>query len=81
VLASINRTKAQLAQLASRLEAAGALGHTAIVAAEPDAPLGKKYATMCSAYAIGGAQHYWTLPCVVLACVRVCLFVCFGVVG
>jgi len=53
VLASINRTREELLALASRLEAAGALGHTAIVSAEPDAPLGKKFATLCTAYSIG----------------------------
>ncbi|KAF5837172.1 P-loop containing nucleoside triphosphate hydrolase protein [Dunaliella salina] len=53
VLASVNRSHEELLALAARLEAAGALGHTAIVSSEPDAPLGKKFATLCSAYSIG----------------------------
>jgi hypothetical protein len=40
--------------MVAKLEAGGVAGRTAVVACEPEAPLGKKLATLSTAYSIGG---------------------------
>jgi hypothetical protein len=44
-----------------RLKEAGVLGKTALVAADPEAPLGEQYATLCTALAIGGRCARYSL--------------------
>lgn len=56
VFASTTRTAEELRALEQRLAAAGVLANTCVVAAEPSAPLGEKYAALCAAYTVGGAR-------------------------
>ncbi len=65
VYACNTRSLEQVAGLRDRLAAAGCMSHTAIVACAPDAPLGEKYAAMCTACTIGGV---WVVWCAVVWC-------------
>jgi len=53
VYASTSRPLPEVRALVGRLAGAGALANTAVVVAPPDAPVGVKFATLCTAMAIG----------------------------
>jgi len=55
VLASTTRSPDELTALSQRLASAGATAHTCVVAANPDASLGQKYAAICTAFSIAEA--------------------------
>jgi hypothetical protein len=54
VLGCVNDSSAEcVAAIRAQLQAAGALAQTVVVAAEPGAPLGERYAALCTACSIG----------------------------
>lgn len=54
VMASTSHSsQEQLDELVKQLQQAGALAHTAVVAAAPDASLGERYAALCTACSLG----------------------------